>query len=306
MHLLLIVLSLTAAKPATQKLTAALALEQKGVDPTVASTFDDLLVQTLGRADIGRVISPQDVVAMLNLAEKQQLAGCDTSKCMAEISQGLGAAFVVSGSLAKLGDDLLLSLSLINTRIGEVVARAQRRVPDGGDYASAVNECVSDLYQKRIAEVRTAEQPQFFPLKSASRAPAPARAVVAAPASRVVEGENPTRKNVVVAGVAIGAVGIAGLVSGAVMLVIRPGLEGIARNEYAALASAQTDVTAKTRALNAAVARSNALDAGGTVLIPIGITFAVAGAVLLAVSPAVKPQVNVTSSGGTIGVGGAW
>ncbi len=78
-----------------------------------------------GRFD---VIGSSDIQALLGLERQKQLLGCtnDESSCLAELSGALGAEYLVTGSLGKVGKQTRLDLTLLQTKGSRVLAR------DGG------------------------------------------------------------------------------------------------------------------------------------------------------------------------------
>ncbi|MCC6810631.1 MAG: hypothetical protein IT381_24585 [Deltaproteobacteria bacterium] len=324
MHGLLLILAIAADRPKT---TAAMALTAKGVDATTASAFDELVVQALGDADIGKVIAPSDIRALLDLSESQRLAGCDTTKCIAEISAALGVQYIVSGSLVKVGADLLLSLARIDTRTSEVLARAQRRVAPGGDYATAVAEAVGDLVGKKLEAVRTVGP------ASAPRVEAPPRVVPPAivrtnvpppvaltPEQRdQLEAQQRERqakgnarraeqtRSQYISGTVLGVSGVALALTGALLIALRPTFQSISGREYAALGDARTpaQVAAAEQALASAIFANKTNPLSGSVLIGIGSAFALTSVILFASAPRVKPTLSVTTNGAALGLEGA-
>lgn len=74
------------------------------------------------------VIGPEDLRRALEWEASRQEAGCDDSKCMAEVGSALDASRIVSGTLDALGDGYLLTLAEIDAKSLEPVARAQQEV----------------------------------------------------------------------------------------------------------------------------------------------------------------------------------
>ncbi len=109
----LVVLELSAGAGVEASLTAPL---------TEAITSE---VQTRGYFD---VLSSRDLQSLMGLERQRELLGCsDASKsCMAEISGALGARFVMTGSLARLGDAWQLTLTALDSQKAQPLGRATR------------------------------------------------------------------------------------------------------------------------------------------------------------------------------------
>lgn len=110
---------------------AVMDLQVPGVDPAEALAVQESLTSTVARSGYFKVLSANEIRAMLGVERQRQLLGCSdaSSSCEAELANALGSRFVLSGSLTKLGDALQLSLQLLDTQKGQVVARATRIAP---------------------------------------------------------------------------------------------------------------------------------------------------------------------------------
>lgn len=112
----------------------------------VAESINEQVLTDLGREERLDVLGTSDVQAVLGLERQKQLLGCsDSSNCLVEISGALGAPWLVSGSLAKLGKAMRIDLKLIRTRDGKVVFRDGRTFKDESDVFEAVSALVSKL-----------------------------------------------------------------------------------------------------------------------------------------------------------------
>jgi PEGA domain len=76
----------------------------------------------------GTVITSEQLRVTLEASATQQLLGCDTAKCMADIGSTVQATVVLGGNVAKVGDDLLISLVAISPTNGVRVGEANRKV----------------------------------------------------------------------------------------------------------------------------------------------------------------------------------
>ena len=80
------------------------------------------------------MISREDIRNMLSFEKDKQGLGCEANEaCLAEIGGALGVEYVIAGSLAKIGDTLVLSLALNNTRTAAVENRVTENVAGKGD-----------------------------------------------------------------------------------------------------------------------------------------------------------------------------
>ncbi len=87
------------------------------------------MVQTLEERKLFRVLSSRDVQTVLSAERKRQLLGqCAESdeSCASDLGDSLGARFVLTGSLSKLGDTYELALTVLDTVKGRRVGRSTR------------------------------------------------------------------------------------------------------------------------------------------------------------------------------------
>jgi TolB-like protein len=91
----------------------------------LATAAEEQLVGELGRLGRFEVIGRTEMTTLLGIERQRQLLGCseDSSACLAELSGALGAQWVVSGQLSRVGGELRLHLKLLDQRRSKVVAR---------------------------------------------------------------------------------------------------------------------------------------------------------------------------------------
>lgn len=97
-----------------------------GVDPALITPLTEAItieVQSRGFFD---VTSSRDIVTLLGVERQKQLLGCGESSCVAELAGALGARFVLSGSVSRIGASWQLSLTTLDTQKSQPLARAVR------------------------------------------------------------------------------------------------------------------------------------------------------------------------------------
>jgi hypothetical protein len=77
----------------------------------------------------GRVLGMEDVRTMMALQAQRSRLNCADVSCLAEIGGALGAKEVVNGSLARIGDNYVLTVKRVNAKQVKVIADATRQVP---------------------------------------------------------------------------------------------------------------------------------------------------------------------------------
>ena len=113
--------------------------------PTLRA-LNDLLVVTMDQLSTYDIISPSDVDSVLGAEALKDAVGCDDVRCANDIAGALGCRYVLSGSITKLGDQVMVTLSLMDTRAVRAVSRAQAKVPDDENlYEQAVVGAAREL-----------------------------------------------------------------------------------------------------------------------------------------------------------------
>jgi hypothetical protein len=97
-----------------------------------ARALSEALAVAVADTGLFRVISAQDVQALLGLERQKALLGCsdDATSCMSELANALGADVLVTGSLAKLGDVFQFTIQGLEPGNVRVIGRATRMARD--------------------------------------------------------------------------------------------------------------------------------------------------------------------------------
>ncbi|MBL8917493.1 MAG: hypothetical protein JNJ54_01415 [Myxococcaceae bacterium] len=120
--------------------------------------------------EVYSVTGQDDIRAALGLDRQRQLMGCGDGSCSVELAGALDADRVLHGSLSKVGNSWLLTLSLSNTRTGAGIHRLTERFEGSLDRAlDVIDRMLTALVEKD-------------PVARSSAGPAPP--VVATPAAR--------------------------------------------------------------------------------------------------------------------------
>ncbi|HET6345001.1 MAG TPA: hypothetical protein VFH51_08715, partial [Myxococcota bacterium] len=103
------------AQAALPKL-AVMPLVGKRIEAQITSVLDDLLVDAVYSTGRYNVIGAADINAMLGLEKMRDLAGCSDAACAAQIGGALGVDYLLSGNASVLGNELIVSLTLIDSK----------------------------------------------------------------------------------------------------------------------------------------------------------------------------------------------
>jgi TolB-like protein len=113
---------------------AVLDLQARGVDAALVQSAGTLIASELNKLEVFKVISREDIRNMLSFEKDKQGLGCEANEaCLAEIGGALGVEYIIAGSLAQIGDTMVLSLALNNTKTATVENRVSESVTGKGD-----------------------------------------------------------------------------------------------------------------------------------------------------------------------------
>jgi hypothetical protein len=130
----------------TKPQLAAMPLAAKHLPVETVQILDLLLVSELEASGTYSVVRPADIDAMLGLERMKDAAGCDDVSCASDIANALGVGLLLTGTAGKLGDELVLQLTLIDVAAQRVVRRAQVTAKaDERAYRDAVKRAVAEI-----------------------------------------------------------------------------------------------------------------------------------------------------------------
>ncbi len=108
--------SMSSASALERPVVVVYDLEARGVDGYVASSFTDLLCVELSHTKGIETRCKSDIDTLLQHTSNRQLLGCRDDGCLAELSNALGADYILHGSISKLGGTLALIVSRVTSR----------------------------------------------------------------------------------------------------------------------------------------------------------------------------------------------
>jgi TolB-like protein len=141
-----VVLSLFAAAPGAEKpKLIVLDLTAAGIDERVGSALSEAVTAEAANRAVFQVISSKEVQTMLGVERQKQMVGCsEGSSCLTELGGALGARFVMSGSVARLGSSFQLSLQTFDTKTAQPVGRSSRIAKDLGELRGLIPWAVAE------------------------------------------------------------------------------------------------------------------------------------------------------------------
>ncbi len=122
-----------------------LPLRALGVESSEAEAVTIQVAEALAEHDQRRVIMVSEIDTLVQQQTELVMTGCGDDACIAEVSKAANSRFVLAGSLGRVGDDVLLSLTLFDSKISGAAGKSSRSVAS----LAAVQEAVPDV----LAEV---------------------------------------------------------------------------------------------------------------------------------------------------------
>ena len=93
------------------------------------------------------LITSQSIAAVLGVEKQKQLLGCnDNSACLAEIGGALGASYLVSGQVGRLGRRFRLDVTLVDAERSKVLASKGDFFDDEGSLGEGVGKLVRQAF----------------------------------------------------------------------------------------------------------------------------------------------------------------
>ena len=129
---------------------AVIPLIAKRVPKETVAVLDDLLLTSIGQTGKYRPLGPSDINAMIGMEKMKEVLGCDDVGCAIEIGGALGVGMLVTGSVSRLGSNVIVTLSLIDAKAHAVKRRSKAQVRDDENlYLQAIDMAVCQLFEQQ-------------------------------------------------------------------------------------------------------------------------------------------------------------
>jgi len=127
-----------------------LAVLDPGGDPKLSRALLEQLLLELNHSTRFEAIGSSDLAVMLGVERQRQLLQCDdtSGSCTAEILGALGAPWVLSSSVVRVGSKVRLDLKLLSANDGGVRARTGSVISSDEDLFTAVTASVKELFRQ--------------------------------------------------------------------------------------------------------------------------------------------------------------
>jgi TolB-like protein len=138
---------------------AVLGLEANKPAAESAPGIASLIASRLAESPKLKVLTQADVQTMLSTERQRQLLGsascASEGPCLEELSNAIGARYVVTGRLDRFGDKYLLTLSLLDTFTGRSLARPRAEASSSEDLLLIANAVGDQLLAELAPEGKT-------------------------------------------------------------------------------------------------------------------------------------------------------
>ncbi len=128
----------------------------------VVDSLDELLLSLVQNTERYQVLGSHDLNVMYDVEKLKDMAGCDDVACVTELAGALDACYVLSGRVGLLDQQAVVSLHLMDTHTGQVLARASAQ---GGVHGKTLSELVTSaveiLFNIRINDFTGRRAPDY-------------------------------------------------------------------------------------------------------------------------------------------------
>lgn len=120
---------------------------EAGVSQGTANLLGEVIAADVARSPKHTLISASDVAAMISVERQKQLLGCsEEQSCLTEIANALGAELILDVSVGTIGNLRVLSLRLIDTRVGQPTLRESETVGGDDELVAAAHRLTARLF----------------------------------------------------------------------------------------------------------------------------------------------------------------
>jgi hypothetical protein len=130
-------------------------LTDKGAGPDITNAINQSVQGQAVQSHQGETITATQIKILLDTQANQQLTGCDTELCMTDIGKLIEAYVILGGNVAKVGDDVVITLLTVNPVDGKRIAQEQRKTPLNRDlYYYAAQQLTSVILTGKSTDAR--------------------------------------------------------------------------------------------------------------------------------------------------------
>jgi TolB-like protein len=136
-------------------------LKGRGVSQDATDALSDLLAVTMSEHSPFEVVTREDLEAQMSREALKDLMGCDAISCAAEIGGALNTRYLLTGTARKLGDELMVTLNLIDTIKQKTKRGNAKAIDEEVGYPAIVETVVEKLLGIEITQQQNSETAGF-------------------------------------------------------------------------------------------------------------------------------------------------
>jgi hypothetical protein len=157
--------------PSSAPKIAAAPLDCIDMDAAACRLVEDLVLAAFSQDQrFEAVISGQDLKNLLSLEQQRLAVGCAQTSCLAELGQALEVGHLLTIKLGKIGGQITLSFTILDTRAAEVAIRRQKLVERLDSLPKVIDEMVRSGLDQFFAELGIAKTTKAKRQKSQGQA----------------------------------------------------------------------------------------------------------------------------------------
>ncbi len=119
--------------PKTKPRLLVIDINDKGAGPEITNAVTQAVQAQALESHTGETITTTQIRLLLDAQASQQLLGCDSESCMTDIGKLVEADAIMGGNVAKVGDDIVITVLTVDPKDGRRIKQEQRKTPINRD-----------------------------------------------------------------------------------------------------------------------------------------------------------------------------
>jgi hypothetical protein len=141
--------------PKTRPRLLVIDIADKGAGPEITAAVNQALQQQAILSHQGEAVTATQIKLLLDAQATQQLLGCDSEACMVGVGTLVEADLIMGGNVARVGDDVVITVLTVDPTDGRRVKQEQRKTPLNKDlYYYAARQLSSLVLTGKAADPR--------------------------------------------------------------------------------------------------------------------------------------------------------
>ena len=138
--------------PSERTRLAVMRLEAAGAPTEYVEGVTETIATAVANTEVFETISPRQIAALLAYEKRRELlGGCVDEECYVQVARLVKARHLVGGSVARLGDKIVLNLVLVDAEAGSALNRTHREAEGSAAFLSEVRAAAIVLLQPLLS-----------------------------------------------------------------------------------------------------------------------------------------------------------